>query len=229
MISNKKAGLLVGCSIAAIVLASWAFGQAPPPFLETPAGAVDEAGAHDAATKSLQVLRNYNLSKQADAPGGNPETAVGAHFHDYIVGLEDLKKWDGKDATSILHPTGRIIFQINSKSGAQPVQSSVTVAKTGDTWNYVAFGTPKEAQARSDVLGKTTWTTSAANPADMQQVRVPSLHANFIAQRVNGVLQFTAINSLPKLNIEVGQTEPAEKVLLRMQPAAQKLDPNALN
>jgi hypothetical protein len=229
MISNRKAGLLIGGATVVILLAFSAFGQAPPPFLEAPLGAVDEGGAHDAAAKSLQVLRDYNSSKQPDAPGGNPETAVGAHFHDYIIGLEDLKKWDGKDAASILHPTGRIVFQINSKNGAQSAQSSVTVAKTGDGWNYVAFGTPKEAQARSDVLGKTMWTTSAGNPADMQQVRVPSLHANFIAQRVNGVLQFTAINSLPKLNIEVGQTEPAQKVLLRMQPAAQKLDPNALN
>jgi hypothetical protein len=229
MTSNRKASLLIGSSTVVIALASWAYGQALLPFFEATPGPADEAEAHDAAAKSLQVLRDYNLSKQADAPGGNPETAVGVHFHDYIVGLEDLKKWDGKDATSILHPTGQIVFQINSKSGAQSAQSSVTVAKTGDTWDYVAFGTPKEAQARSDVLGKTMWATSARNPSDMRQVRVPSFHANFIAQRVNGVLQFTAINSLPKLNIEVGQTEPAEKVLLRMQPAAQKLDPNALN
>jgi hypothetical protein len=97
-------------------------------------------------------------------------------------------------------------------------------------WGHVAFGSSQEARARSNVLSEVREVPAfAAAPAGLQ-VRVPSLHATFIARRVGGGLPLsTPITSAPKLGIEAGTTDATEEVLLRMQSAAQKLDPNELN
>src|SRR5665213_533583 len=58
------------------------------------------------------------------------------------------------------------------------------------------------------------------------QVRVPSLHATFLGQQVSGTWRFAPIESEQGLGLKAGAIEPAHKVLLRMQPAARKLDLN---
>jgi hypothetical protein len=186
--------------------------------------AVVPDAARQAAIKSLHDFDNYTKSKRPNAPGGlvDSGTSLGQQFRDYIVGLDDLKQWDGKDPASVLHPTGRIVFQIHDKKSPDQVRASVTVVKAGDTWDYVSFGTSQEAKARSDARG-------FGNSAEMLQVRVPSLHASFVAQKVDGVLELTPIDSVPKLGIESGKTEAARDLFLRLQPTVQKLDPKKLN
>lgn len=89
----------------------------------------------------------------------------------------------------------------------------------------VSFGSIKDAQLRDKILNEKA--VKSVGP-DMQ-VRVPSLQAVFLAQHHEKVMEFTPIRSIPAFGLEVGKTEPAEFVLLRLQPAARKIDPKELN
>jgi hypothetical protein len=229
MISNSKIGLWIS-GVASLMISS-----APA---QTPPAVPDEARAE--AINSLQVLRDYGRVNQEKnlasggrvgvpiseeiAPGASAqETFLGDPLVDYVIGLTDLQNWNGANPDTILHSTGRVVFPIDSKEGAR---SSVTVAKTGDQWSSVNFGSYSEAQSRGKVLKDQA---PGGNAAKAIQVRVPTLHLTFVAYRKDGALEFTPISNVPKLGLAAGVTEPAKEVLLRIQPAARKLDPNGLN
>lgn len=126
MILNRAAA--VGCVVGVALF---------PASAQTPSSSIPDK-AREAAVRSLQTLRDYAQTRQAqdqgaDAPGGLAEDVfVGRSFSDYVIGLEDLQKWDGKDPELILHSTGRVVFLIDSKKDG--AQSFVTVANKGGEW-----------------------------------------------------------------------------------------------
>jgi hypothetical protein len=190
------------------------------------------AGARQAAVASLQTFRELaapqeNAEKMGlDTPEQASQTALGNPIQDYLIGLSDLKGWDGRDPAALLRPTGQLIFPITTEGATR---TSVTVAQVKGTWKAAAFGSPNEAQARSRVRESLGSGAPGAAAGATIQVRVPALQAVFVAQQVGGELQFTPIFSLPGLGLEAGRTEPAREVLLRLQPAARELNPNVPN
>ncbi len=215
--SNSKPWLWACATVMAAISAAAA---------QTSSQAPEEA--RQAAAKSIQTLEGYEAARitgpSVPAPGAG--MSLGEPFHDYIIRLDDLKNWDGKDASALLHSTGRYVYPINMRGIAQ---ASVTVGMSHGQWTCLRFGTRQEAESRSFIEENLRRDAPGSHAGTGIEVRLPTFHVSFIAQRTGGELQFTPTKSLPKYDLEAGKTEPARKVLLRLQPAAQKLDPDQPN
>lgn len=180
----------------------------------TPNAAIDVPGAASHASTT-----GWSESKSNDAKSAKDE--LGAPLVDYTIDLNTLQSWDGKSVETLLRPTGQLVYSIRSGGAAK---TSVTIAKLKDEWAPISFGTPDEAQARDRINGQLA--RVAGTKIQPIQVRIPSLHATFLGQQISGKWQFTPIESQQELGLKAGKIERAEKVLLRIQPAAKKLDLN---
>jgi hypothetical protein len=221
MTSNSK---WVAYAIIAAALMTRADGQPLNLQAEVP------ADARKAAVESLQTFRELAAPENAeklglDKPEQAAQAALGNPIQDYLIGLSDLKAWDGRDPGALLRATGQLIFPITTEGATR---TSVTVAQIKGTWKAAAFGSPNEARARSEIREKLGGGAPVTAPGTVQ-VRIPALNAVFVAQQAGGELQFTPIFSVPNLGLEAGKTESAREVLQRLLPAARELNPNVPN
>jgi hypothetical protein len=176
--------------------------------------------ASDAAEGSL---RAYTLLHPS-APGGEKVTAtIGNALHDYYIRLDELKAWDGRDAKRLLHPSGELIYSIKVNG---ITASEVTVANREGQWKVIAFGPDNEAKSRSAYFETFKVKTLGEGDANVFQVTIPALNATFLAGEFRGSLFLSPIKSQPSFGLEAGKSEPATDILIRLQPAAKKVDPD---
>ncbi len=194
--------------------------------------------AQEAAIQSLQIFRQLATAPNqpdiiAGGPGAAAEVSLGVPIQDSVIRLSEFRKWDGKDPSTLVHLTGRLIFPIVSKGGDRQItQSSMTLAKRDGLWKAVEFGSVAEALSRTrieeNIMG-TAPKAPGANPPLVFQVRFRELNISFLASQVDDALLFTSMETVPSLELELGKTGPARDVLLRLQPIADKLEPGAPN
>jgi hypothetical protein len=193
-------------------------------------------GARQAAINSIATFKELNPNTTIIAPGAGPTVSttgeksavaastkdqLGSSLVDYTIDLNALQTWDGKDVKALLRPTGQLVYSIKSDGNTK---TSVTVAKLNDQWAPISFGNQQEAEARERVSRRLARTGKAK--AQPVQIRIPSLHATFLGQQINGKWQLIPIENQDALGLRAGAIEPAKKVLLRIQPAAKMIDPN---
>ena len=193
----------------------------------------------------------FQVKKREARMGRNPQTGepvkikaskkvtfragrLGAPIQDSIIRLSELRKWDGKDPSAVLHFTGRLIFPINSIQGDKPFpQSSMTLVKQdGEWWTAVEFGSVAEAQSRARTEGRvldSTPTGPGSEPPILFQVRFREMRLIFVAKQVDKALFFSSLEPVPSIGLEPGQIANARDVLLKLQPIAAKLVPGAPN
>ena len=181
-----------------------------------------------AANKSLETFRALAAGPEdtrtlgLNAPGEASQADVGSPMADFMIDLTALKNWDGNDPTKLLRATGQYVYPINVDG---ETRTSVTIAKVRGEWKPAIFGSPDEAQARSQVR-KSVASNAPGGGSPIVQVRVPAFNAVFVAQQTKDQLDFTPLESLPDLGIKAGDTEPAKQVLLKLQPIAKEMDPD---
>ena len=207
-------------AVALVILPATAMAQ-----LSTSGQTEEPPGVRAAAVQSLQTYRRLALSSKFGAPGAAAQAELGSPIYDYMIGLDALAKWKGDDFSSLLHPTGRVIYPITSNG--EP-QSSVTLSKKDEGWHAVEFGSFNEAKARSEAQEAIAGSGPGGQPAKFQ-VRVSALNVSFLASQLAGKTMLTAMGSQPRLGIEAGKTEPAMQVMLRLQHFAREINPDVPN
>jgi hypothetical protein len=222
MISNR---VLAVCAYVATIL------TAAPSTAQAPLMVSIPDQAKEAAEGSLKTFSSIagapgNATKLGlREPSEASKVSLGIPLVDYMIDLAALKEWDGTEPMKLLRFTGQFVYPIRV---GDSTRSSVTIAKVGDQWTAAVFGSPNEAQARTRVRDSLSDKAPGGETSTIQ-VRVPALHAIFVARQLGGELDFTPIVSNPTLGLKSGETESAQKVLLRIQPFAKELDPQVPN
>jgi hypothetical protein len=219
------------CLLLAILLA-----QAAPSDAGGQTFTGSEFNAPDAATKaaaeSIQIFKQLvtpdTLPSYAfQSPGSVEKATVGAPMRDALIRLDSLANWDGKNVEALLTPTGRLIYPIITDA---TTHSSVTLALKDGRWSSVSFGPTEEAQTRQNInIDIRSKSAPGGPPIQTMQVRIPALNLAFVATYNNNAVTFTSMQSVPDMQLKVGEEEPASNVLARIQPFAKKLDPNRPN
>lgn len=229
MMSLNKRGLSVvvsGILVVAPAMASYTCAQ----VLDGSLASVPSE-ASKAATESLSTFNALNAPPGAEAKFVAPGAAkgkemLGAPLRDYIIGLNSLKAWDGKDPSRLLKPTNRFVYPIIM--GGE-VKSQVTLSERSGSWQPVEFSNSTLSQATSETREKIRNNAPGAAAVPSIQVRIPAMNATFLAQQENGDLTLTAVQSLPEYGIESGQSASARSVLLKLQPFAKEIDSSLPN
>jgi hypothetical protein len=192
----------------------------------------NDEDANKAAVGSLQTFEQLVTPENVkaygfDSPGSVVKSKVGQPVRDYVIALDSLQKWDGKDASSIIKQTGRMIYPIYSNG---TTNSFVTIAFKEGRWVPIAFGDTREAQMISRIRDKINADApGGGNIGTVTQVRVPALNLKFLANTVNSELILTPMQSVSALDITSGKGELATAVLRRVQKSAVTINPDAPN
>lgn len=189
------------------------------------------AAATSAAAKSLDTFRSLSSMPTQfktlglEAPGEAFRTSIGGGVVDYMIGLDQLREWDGSDPMKLLRATGQFVYPITVDGRTK---SSVTIAEVKGEWVAAAFGTPNEARARSAVHNNLI-AEAPGGAKEFAQVRIPALRTTFMAFQGADGLVFTSLTSRQTLDLKTGALESASTVLKRLQPFARQLDPTTPN
>jgi hypothetical protein len=211
MISSRKLGSFV--FVAALI--------------GTPAGAqmltAEQLATPDAATDvAVGSLGIYNELHPPAPNESQFKRSLGPPVRDYFIRLDELKAWDGKDANALLRESGEVIYPIVADG---VTKSEITVASKNGKWTLVAFGPDNEAELRTRYFTVlTSLDPDVIKPANIFQVTVPAMNLIFLAAETRDRLVFTPIRSSPVLKLEAGKTEQANSLLIRLQPAARRID-----
>jgi hypothetical protein len=194
--------------------------------------------ARAAALNSLQTFRQLASAPNkpdiiAGGPGAAADVSLGSPVQDSIIRLSELRQWDGKDPSSLVHLTGRIIFPIVSRAGDRQItQSSMTLAKKDAEWSAIEFGAVAQAQLRDRIQEKITREAPGAPGGNLPaifQVRVPTLNLTFLASQEDDRLYLTSMDDIPSIKVTDGQKIPAVEMLSELQSATRELTPGAPN
>lgn len=226
---------LSACLAVYIALAGLSFAQAP-----SPAQLKESKQAHSVALKSLNTLRQLIMSpdelralgapkatiRALSAPAGASQPLeIGHPLKDYIIGLKSLTEWNGKDVSTLLHPTGRLVYPVLTRGIAR---LSVTLSRQDNEWKAVELGAPFETDARASAQFMIAREAPGAEQNEFQ-VRVPALNVVFIAFQQKNRLYFSAIYPRPSLGIKSNKPEQATEMMLHLQPIAKGLRPDVPN
>jgi len=142
---------------------------------------------------------------------------LGAPLQDFIVRLDKLKSYaPGGRLDELLTATDQVIYPVLVKD---QVRSSITISKTGESWQAVSFGGPNFIKLISSTLKENTKTTRLDSSA-YQVIRVPSLNLFFLGFRLNNELVFVPVTDNARLKFRAGAGMKAENVFSALLPEA---------
>ena len=194
--------------------------------------------AEAVAQESLSTFRELVAAPNkpniiAEGPGAAPSVTLGSPMQDSIIRLGELRRWDGKNPTPLIHFTDRLIYPIVTRNGDQEViQSSMTLAQTDGKWTAVEFGSVAQAQRRGE-LKRELFNEKSQGPGGSEplifQVRVPALNAKFVASEENNSLTLASMDDLPSVGLSMGQKGSAQEILRKLQEFASSVEPGVPN
>src|ERR1035437_1127250 len=142
---------------------------------------------------------------------------LGVPLQDFIVRLDKLKSYaPGGRLDDILTATDQVIYPVLVKD---QVRSSITISKSGESWQAVSFGGPNFIKLISSTLAENTKTTRLDSSA-YQVIRVPSLNLFFLGFRLNNELMFVPVTDNARLKFRAGAGIKAENVFSAILPEA---------
>ncbi len=178
------------------------------------------ATPNDAFVAAQNSLGIYNQLHPTAKTESKQEVSLGTPIRDYFIRLDEFKEWNGGDVTKLLHSSGEVIFPIQSNG---VTTSEVTVANRDGQWKLASFGPANEARGRMEYFNAVKSQAEHGKSADVFQVTIPALDLTFLATGGDDV-RFTPIRSSASLGLKAGDSEPAKAILIRLQPAARKIN-----
>ena len=209
--------LLLSLFIALLLAASQARAQgAAAPFSEI----------QPIAQKALKTFSRLVTKENYGRMGfEDPEevrlATLGAPLQDFMVRLDKLKDYaPGGRLGELLTATDQVIYPVLVKG---QVRSSITISKTGGSWQAVSFGGPNFMKLISGTLEENTKATRLDSLA-YQVVRIPSLNLLFLGFRLNNELMFVPVTDNVRLKFRAGAGMKAENVFSAILPEARAHD-----
>jgi hypothetical protein len=181
----------------------------------------DLAGAQQAATAALPVLRRLVTAANAQQMGfRSPEEAATATLQEplpiYLVRLDRLRQYDpAQDANALLTGGQKVFFPV---AVGGEVRSSIVVDRQGNAWKVVSFGNPALAKA----LAQARSAGGGAVGATAIVVHVAALNLYLLGQRSGGQLTLAPVTADPRLKGRPFEPRPASEVFGELVPLAQK-------
>ena len=182
------------------------------PFSET------QPMAQEALKTFSRLVTKENYKRMGFEDPEEVRTAtLGAPLQDFIVRLDKLKSYaPGGRLDELLTATDQVIYPVLVKD---QVRSSITISKTGESWQAVSFGGPNFIKLISSTLKENTKTTRLDSSA-YQVIRVPSLNLFFLGFRLNNELVFVPVTDNARLKFRAGAGMKAENVFSALLPEA---------
>ena len=205
--------LLLSLFIALLLAASQAGAQgAAAPFSET------QPVAQKALKTFSRLVTKENYKRMGFEDPEEVRTAtLGAPLQDFIVRLDKLKSYvPGGRLDELLTATDQVIYPVLVKD---QVRSSITISKTGESWQAVSFGGPNFIKLISGTLAENTKATRLDSSA-YQVVRIPSLNLFFLGVHLNNELMFVPVTDNARLKFRAGAGMKAENVFSAILPEA---------
>jgi hypothetical protein len=144
-----------------------------------------------------------------------------------LIQVSDLRRYrKGQQAAALLRPTDRLIFPLLV---GDRVSSSLTLARTSNTWQPVAFGSAaliRRAMSTRLVAERALGPNTnqplllKGRAADYTIVNVTGLNRYFLAARGPAGLYLIPFSSDKRVGLTADVPELAEEVLMKLVPAA---------
>ena len=205
--------LLLSLFIALLLAASQARAQgAAAPFSEI------QPVAQKALKTFSRLVTKENYKRMGFEDPEEVRTAtLGAPLQDFIVRLDKLKEYaPGGRLDELLSATDQVIYPVLVKG---QVRSSITVSKTGGSWQAISFGGPNFMKLILGTLAENTKATRLDSSA-YQVVRIPSVNLLFLGFRLNNELMFVPVTDNDRLKFRAGAGMKAENVFSAILPEA---------
>lgn len=210
--------ILLLIAVMGLAAATLALAQAPT-GADLSAMTADSQKTAQAGLGTLMKLVTENTAQRMgfDTPEQVSDARLGPAIADYMIGLESLRAYrPGQESETLLQPTGLVHFLVEA---AGATRCSITVQRTENDWRAVSFGAPLLSRALATAL-----TRVDADPAESFMLRIPAFNLTFLAYPSGGRLMLTAVQTGGLYGLEEGSTAPAEEILARLQPEAERHD-----
>ncbi|MDO8803770.1 MAG: hypothetical protein Q7R35_05015 [Elusimicrobiota bacterium] len=209
--------LLLSLSVALLLTAS----QARAQVAAAPFGEIQPVAQKALKTFSRFVTKENYRQMGFEDPEEVRTATLGAPLQDFIVRLDKLKNYaPGGRLDELLTATDQVVYPVLVKGR---VRSSITISKTGGSWQAVSFGGPNFIKLISGTLEENTKATRLAS-SEYQVVRVPSLNLFFLGFRLNNELMFVPVADNARLKFRAGAGIKAENVFSAILPEASAHD-----
>lgn len=205
-------------AVTGMTFAALAMAQAPT-GADLSAMTADSQKTAEAGLGTLQKLITENTARRMgfDTPDQVSDARIGPAIADYMIGLESLRGFQpGQDSGDLIQSTGVVHYLVEA---ADATRCSITVQRTENGWRAVSFGSPLLSRALASALK-----SAEVDPAESFMLRIPAFNLTFLAFRGEGGLMLTAVQTGGSYGLEEGSTAPADEVLARLQPEAERHD-----
>lgn len=160
--------------------------------------------------KAAEILKKLAEKNYLELGFASPKEAqeidIGQPLREFTVRLDELKEYKtGSDPLTLLRGGDEFTFPVTVR---KETKSSFTVAKTGEKWSPVSFGSPNRTKLIMTVLNE-----SIAEKRPVESfflVKVPSLYYFFLGYREDGKLYFIPLVDDKPLGFSAGKPLPAE-------------------
>jgi hypothetical protein len=203
-------------SIGCIALA------AQPPQSPSYGGTRGAEAAQPVAAKALRTLGGLVNRENAqalgfDTPDQAKSAALGTPLEQFLIGLNDLKKFEpGSDPNSLLAPSGVLTYPVLVGGSTR---SSVTVSRSGGTWRATAFGSPSYVRALTEVRDRQQ-AAAGGSGVELFEVQVRSLNLSFVGRRDASQVTLIPIIDDARFGFKRGEAVSLADAVAKILPAA---------
>ena len=176
-------------------------------------GDLDPKSGRELLDNYAKMLEGMNTAKTGLPSAADLKTATLVNPHQVkTVPLDKLKALDSNGSIASITMQGASTFyEVRAANGAVLALMEV-VNKDGKNM-AASFG----HKAMADAIGKL-----GANMPSADLVRIQALHLDFLASNANGVMTYTALQTVPEFGLRAGATMPDKELLRIVSPFARK-------
>jgi hypothetical protein len=181
-----------------------------------------QPAAQGALKNFSQMVTTENYRQMGfEFPEEVRSATLGTPIQDFIVRLDRLKKYEpGSKPDELLTVTNQFIYPVLVKD---EVRSSITIAKTKESWQAVSFGGPNFVKLVVTNLMESSKVTGF-DYSSYFIVRVPALNLFFLGFRANNELMLVPLRDDARLKFKAGASMKAKEVFSTILPDAKAHD-----
>jgi hypothetical protein len=148
-------------------------------------------------------------------------STLGEPVQEFMVRLDHLREYkESVDPNKLLIVTKKYVYPVTVDG---QVRSSIELLKKKDKWIAVSFGAPNYIRMVTNERARQVKLRNARTD-EFFIVRIPAFRLHFIGYRKDKQLMLIPLFDILKLDLHEGVAAPAEKVFLKLVPAAKKHD-----
>lgn len=178
--------------------------------------------ALDALKAFSQLVTDQNYKAMGfESPGEVRDVKLGEPLRVFMVGLSQLQKYQpGEDPSRLVTPLDQMIYPV---AVGDRVRSSIIIAKMGEGWQAIEFGSAAIVTKLSE-LRKSSSDSTRLLPAAYFIVRIQALNLEFLGHRMDNAMMLTPLFDDAFYGFKAGATMPASTVFEMVLPEAKKHD-----